>query len=103
MTQDNWRGIRAYQTTHDNLHDEESDPTTILLDHIDPSCPVCQPADTAKTTTFDNFWYLATTHYGAQSWTNNKIIEFEHLKRAIRKYLHLEKKDDKVDVGQKAF
>src|ERR1044071_5686990 len=68
-----------------------------------PSCPICQPADTAKAITFDNFWYLAVTHYGVQSWTNNTIIEFEHLRRAIRRYLSSEEKEDKVDAGQKAF
>src|ERR1044072_8290806 len=103
MTTDSWRGIRAYQGTHDDIHSEESDPNTILLDHIDLSCPICNSADTAKAVTFDNFWYLLTTHYGAQSWTNNTIIEFEHLRRALRRYLSSEEDDEKTDAGQKAF
>src|ERR1044072_6799258 len=103
MTQDSWKGIRAYQATHDERHDEESDPTLVLTDHIDPSYPVCHPADTARAVTFDNFWYIATTHFEAQSWTNNTVIEFEYLRRAIRRYLSLEEKDDKVNAGQKAF
>src|ERR1043165_8276357 len=103
MTQDNWRGIRAYQGTHDDIHSEESDPNTILLDHIDPSCPIYNPADTAKAVTFDNFWYLLTTHYRAQRWNNNTVIEFEHLRRALRRYLSSEEDDEKIDAGQKAF
>ena len=103
MTTDSWRGIRAYQGTHDDIHLKESDPTTILLDHLDPSCPVCNPANTAKAVTFNNFWYILTTHYGAQSWTNNTVIEFEHLRRALRRYLSSEEDDEKTDAGQKAF
>src|ERR1044072_6402375 len=103
MTTDSWRGIRAYQGIHDSLHGEEGDPNTILLDHLDPSCPTCNPADTAKAVTFDNFWYLLTTHYRAQSWTNNIVIEFEHLRRALRRYLSSEEDDEKTDAGQKAF
>src|ERR1044072_3908036 len=103
MITDSWRGIRAYQTTHDDIYEEESDSTTILLDHIDPSCLVCNPVNTAKVVTFDNFWYLITTHYEGQSWTNNTVIEFEHLRRAIRRYLSSEEDDDKVDARQKAF
>src|ERR1043165_1230321 len=103
MTTDSWRGIRAYQGTHDDLHGEEGDPNTILLDHLDPSCPICNSADTAKAVTFDNFWYLLTTHYHAQSWTNNTVAEFEQLRGALRRYLSSEEDDEKTDAGQKAF
>src|ERR1044071_418165 len=103
MTTDSWRGIRAYQGTHDDLHGEEGDPNTILLDHLDPSCPICNRADTAKAVTFDNFWYLLTTHYRAQSWTTNRVIEFEHLRRALRRYLSSEEDNEKTDTGRKAF
>src|ERR1044071_9594191 len=103
MTQDNWRGLRAYQATHDSLHEEETDLATILLDHLDLLCLVCNPADTAKAVTFNNFWYIVTTHFEAQSWTNNIVIEFEHLRRNIRRYLNSEEDDDKIEAGQKAF
>src|ERR1044072_2459352 len=100
---DNWRNLRAYQEVHDNLHEEADNPEETLTEHIDLSCLICNAADTARAPTFDNFWYVVTTHYEAKSWTNNIVIEFENLRRAIRSYLNIKEKDEKVKAGHKAF
>ena len=38
-----------------------------------------------------------------KSRTNNTVIEFEHLRRSIRRYLSSEEEDDKIEAGEKAF
>ena len=103
MTVNDWTDIRTYQEIHNDLYEEAENSTEVLIDHLDPSCLIYNVADTARATTFDNFWYIVTTHFEAESWTNNTVIEFEHLRRAIRRYLSSEEDDDKVDAGQKAF
>ena len=52
---DNWRDLRAYQETHNNLHEEADNLTETLTEHIDLSCLICNAADTAKVSTFGNF------------------------------------------------
>src|ERR1044071_2184047 len=103
MTSNDWLDIRTYQEVHDNLHEEADDPAEPLVDHIDPSYLICNAADTARAPTFENFWYIATTHFEAESWTNNTVIEFEYLRGNIKTYLNSEDEDEKAEVGQKAF
>src|ERR1044072_624359 len=100
---DNWRDLRAYQEVHDNLHEEADDSEEILTEHIDLSCLICNAADTARAPTFDNFWYIVTTHYHGESWTNNTITEFEYLRGLIRTYLNTEDEEERNQVGPKAF
>jgi len=100
---DNWRDLRAYQETHDNLHEEADDPAEVLTDHIDLSCLICNAADTARAPTFENFWYIITTHYQGEIWTNNTVTEFEYLRGIIRTYLSSEDEEEKNQVGPRAF
>src|ERR1044072_3460080 len=100
---DNWRDLRAYQEVHDNLHEEADNLTETLTEHIDPSCLICNAADTARALTFENFWYIITTHYHGKSWTNNTVTEFEYLRGLIRTYLFSTDKEEKNQVGPKAF
>src|ERR1044072_6769281 len=100
---DNWRSLRAYQETHDNLHEEADNPTETLTEHIDLSCLICNAADTARAPTFENFWYVIVTHYQGKSWTNNTVTEFEYLRGVIRIYLNLEDEEKKNQVGSRAF
>src|ERR1044071_981313 len=100
---ENWRDIRAYQEIHDNLHEETDNPTETLTEHIDLSCFICNIADTARASTFENFWYIITTHYQGKSWTNNTVTEFEYLRGIIRTYLFSEDEEEKRQVRPRAF
>src|ERR1044072_3542831 len=100
---DNWRDLRAYQETYDNLHEEADNPTETLTEHIDSSYLVCNAADTARAPTFENFWYIITTHYQGNSWTNNTVTEFEYLRGIIRTYLSFEDEEEKNQEGPRAF
>ena len=57
----------------------------------------------ARTVSFDNFWYLVTTHFAAKSWTNNTVVEFEYLRSVIRTYKITEEVEEKVEAEQTAF
>src|ERR1043166_4056221 len=100
---DNWRDLRTYQETHDNLHEEADNPTETLTEHIDLSCLICNAADTARAPMFENFWYIIITHYQGKSWTNHTVIEFEYLRGIIRTYLNSEDEEEKNQVGPRAF
>ena len=55
MINNDWLRIRAYQKVYDNLHKKVKDSTETLTDHLDPSCLICNMADTARAATFENF------------------------------------------------
>ena len=103
MSIEDWADIRAYQEAHDSLHEEAENQTDVLTDHIDLSCLICNAADTARAPTFDNFWYIITTHYQEKSWTNSTVTEFEYLRGIIRTYLASEDEEEKNQTGPRAF
>ena len=81
------------------MHKKADDPIETLTDHLDSLCTICNVADTARTAPFDTFWNLVTTYFAAESWTNNTVTEFEHLRSAIRTYRTTEEEEKKIKAG----
>src|ERR1043165_1681199 len=98
-----WIRVKQYQETHQDLYEKAKDSTEVLAEHVNPLCTICNVADVARSQPFDNFWHILTTHFEAQSWTNNTITEFEHYRSTIRTYEAAEEEQEKVDAGQDAF